>query len=147
VPKARANEARANDSAAARNTGSAEARKTLLLRRVLELSQQAVLLVDWEGLAPLLDEKERVIADLRRVDEELAAATADAGADPAGAAERDEQARLLAIVLENEATVEVRMDSERERLRVELRELERETRLRGYLERPAARRMKVDLKR
>jgi hypothetical protein len=122
-----------------------ERRKTELLRRILELTHQEVLLVDLDGLAGLLAEKEGLIESLRRIDEALAgAATAD---DPASTAEREEQARLLGIVLENEAAVENRIASERERLRSELKELERETRLRKYLERPSTRRVKVDLKR
>jgi hypothetical protein len=122
-----------------------ERRKTELLRRILELTHQEVLLVDLDGLAGLLAEKEGLIESLRRIDEALAgAATAD---DPASTAEREEQARLLGIVLENEAAVENRISSERERLRSELKELERETRLRKYLERPSTRRVKVDLKR
>ena len=122
-----------------------EVRKTELLRRILDLTQQEVLLVDLDGLAGLLSEKEGLIESLRRVDEDLAGA---AGADDAGSvAEREEQSRLLGIVLENEALVEARIASERERLRSELRELEGETRLRKYLERPTTSRVKVDLKR
>lgn len=121
-----------------------ESRKTEILRRILALTHQEVLLVDLDGLAGLLGEKERLIESLRRVDEELAGAAAD---DPAAVAEREEQARLLGIVLENEAAVEARIASERERLRGELRALERETRMRKYLERPSARRIKVDLTR
>lgn len=130
-------------STPARGAQAPEVRKTELLRRVLTLSQQEVLLVDMEGLAGLLEEKERLIAALQLIDEELAA-RADAG--PGADAEQEEQARLLAIILENERAVEGRMDGERQRLKGELRELERETRLRRYLERPNARRMKVDLK-
>jgi hypothetical protein len=121
-----------------------ESRKTEILRRILALTHQEVLLVDLDGLAGLLGEKERLIESLRRVDEELAGAAAD---DSAAVAEREEQARLLGIVLENEAAVEARIASERERLRGELRALERETRMRKYLERPSARRIKVDLTR
>ncbi len=117
------------------------ATKTALLRRVLELSQQEALLVDLDGLAALLDEKERLIDGLQRLDEELLKHP-----DPVAEAEQEEQARLLASILENERLVEARMDQERQRLRNELQELEKETRLKGYLERPAARRKKVDLK-
>jgi len=127
----------------ARGAPAPEARKTELLRRVLKLSQRAVLLVDMEGLAPLLEEKERLIAALQRLDEELAARE---DAAPGADAEREEQARLLAIILEHERTVEHRMDNERLRLKSELRRLESETRLRRYLERPNARKIKVDLK-
>ncbi len=136
-------------STPARGAPAPEARKTELLRRVLTLSQQEVLLVDMEGLAGLLEEKERLIAVLQRIDEELAAradAAPSAEAEPSADAEQEEQARLLAIILENERAVEGRMNSERQRLKGELRELERETRLRRYLERPNARRIKVDLK-
>ena len=80
---------------------------------------------------------------MRAIDEELANAQRDLREEP----EREEQARLLEIVLENEAKIAARVDSERKRLRSELQELERETRLRKYLERPMARRAKVDLKR
>lgn len=127
--------------AEAKHAGS---RKTELLRRICRVTQQEVLLVDLDGLAGLLAEKEGLIESLRRVDQELAGPLAD---HPAAAAEREEQSRLLGIALENEAAVEARMAEQRERLRGELRELERETRLRKYLERPGARRVKVDLKR
>jgi len=123
---------------------AAGSRKTELLRRICQVTQQEVLLVDLEGLGGLLAEKEELIESLRRLDQEQAG---PAGKDPAAAAEREEQSRLLGIALENEAAVEARMAEQRERLRSELRELERETRLRKYLERPGARRVKVDLKR
>ena len=128
---------------AAQDTLALEARKTGLLRSMLAVSQQEVLLVDLDGLAALLEEKERLIGAMRRLDEALAGRT-ETG--PGIAAEREEQGRLLAIVLEHERQVEQRMDGERQRLKSELRELERETRLRRYLERPSSRRMKVDLK-
>jgi hypothetical protein len=118
-------------------------RKTGLLRQVLELTQQEVLLVDLDGLASLLEEKERLIDALRQIDEQLVGVQAE----EIDSAERQEQARLLAIVLENEAVVAERVDTERRQLRGELRELEQSTRIRKYLERPAARRAKVDLKR
>ena len=120
-----------------------EVRKTALLRRMLELTHQEVLLVDLDGLSGLLEEKERLIEALRAIDLELESAAPDTADD----AERQEQARLLAIVLENENAIAERVGNERERLRGELRELERETRLRKYLERPGARRARVDLKR
>jgi len=133
----------ASDSAAGgRSAQPPQARKTDLLRRMLALSQQEVLLVAMDGLAGLLEEKERLIEAIRLVDEEL---SARGEAEPE-AAEREEQGRLLAIILENERAVEKRMDGERDQLKGELRALERETRLRRYLERPVARRVKVDLK-
>lgn len=122
-----------------------EARKTQLLRSVLELSQQEALLVDLGGLEGLLEEKERLIGSLRRVDD-LLASHGEAGSAAERAREQEEQGRLLAGILENERAVEQRMDRERRQLRTELRELERETRLRQYLERPGARRRKIDLK-
>ena len=124
------------------NRQSAEARKTALLRRMLELTHQEVLLVDLDGLTGLLEEKERLIEALRAVDLELEAAAPDQTEEN----ERKEQARLLEILLENETAIAERVGNEPERLRSELRELERETRLRKYLERPAARRARVDLK-
>lgn len=108
---------------------------------MLALSQQEVLLVALDGLAGLLEEKERLIEEIRLVDEELSV-LGDAPLE----AEREEQGRLLTIILENERAVEQRIDGAREQLKGELRALERETRLRRYLERPVTRRVKVDLK-
>jgi hypothetical protein len=122
---------------------AAIARKTGLLRQVLDLTQQEVLLLDLDGLESLLEEKERLIDALRQVDEQLSGMQVE----KIDSAEREEQARLLAIVLENEALVAERVDSERRQLRGELRELEQSTRIRKYLEKPAIRRAKVDLRR
>jgi transcription antitermination factor NusG len=126
--------------------GELEARKTGLLRSVLELSQQEALLVDLDGLEGLLEEKERLIGSLQRIDEQLAARGGSGEAVLEREREQEEQERLLAGILENERAVEERMESERRRLGVELRELERETRLRKYLEQPRGPRRKVDLK-
>ena len=123
-----------------------EMRKTGLLRSVLELSQQEALLVDLDGLEGLLEEKERLIGSLQRVDEQLAESGGTGDAGLGRSREQEEQGRLLAGILENERAVEQRMENERRRLGVELKELERETRLRRYLERPTGRRRKVDLK-
>ncbi len=113
-----------------------------LLRELLALTQRALLLVDLDGLEPLLERKEALIAALRALDEGAAEDKPPAG----GAGQDGEQARLLQAILENERALEARMDEERKRVRQELRDLERQSRLRRYLQR-GARRPKVDLKR
>jgi uncharacterized membrane protein YccC len=120
-------------------------KKLELLRAVLETTRQELLLVDLDGLGPLLERKERLIAEVDAVDAALAGL--DAAAVEQGRRQtRDELERIVVAVLDNEGTLAARLDAERERLRQDLRELERETRLRGYLESQQPGGRKVDVK-
>lgn len=118
--------------------------KLALLREVLVLTQQSLLLVDLEGLTPLLDRKDGLIREIQLIDEALALHDAAA---PEAEALREEQAEVVQAVLENERTLEARIEQEYSRLRRELRDFDQETRLRHYLERARPKGGTVDLKK
>jgi hypothetical protein len=118
--------------------------KLSLLRAVLTISQQSLLLVDLEGLTPLLERKDGLIREIQLIDEALAL---HARMPPQLEALREEQAELVQAVLENERTLEVRIEQEHSRLRQELRDLDQETRLKQYLERARHKGGTVDLKK
>jgi hypothetical protein len=122
-------------------------RKLTLLRDVLDATRQELLLVELDALAPLLERKDVLIGELTAVDRALESL------GPGGRKPLDEPGygaeltRLVEAILENQRTLEARMDEERQRLRQELRDLDQQSRVRGYLERQKARPGKVDLTR
>ena len=115
-----------------------------LLRDVLELSQQALLLVDLEGLTPLLRRKDGLIREIGLIDEAI-------GLHERMPREtelvREEMRDVVQAVLENERPLELRIEQEQSRLRQELREFDQETRLKQYLERSRPKGGTVDLKK
>ncbi len=118
--------------------------KAALLRDVLELTRQSLLLVDLEGLTPLLARKDGLIREVQLIDETLALHdTLPPEAEPL----REELVEVVQSILENERTLELRMEQEHARLRAELRDLDQETRLRQYLERAKTKGGTVDLKK
>jgi hypothetical protein len=116
------------------------------MRQILDLTQRELLLVDLDGLTPLLERKDGLIGLLQALEEE-AGGTDAGGIAATDAVAREEYTRLAQRVLENEQVLEARMDAERERLRKELRELEQQTRLRGYLDGRRRRGRKLDVTR
>lgn len=107
--------------------------KMELLAEILALTHQALLMPDLERLDVLLDQKQAVIGQLQQVDEALKALGAQAtpkGVDPVGA----EIQRLIEVIVENESALEARLQSERDEVAKALRETERETRIKQYLE-------------
>jgi hypothetical protein len=115
-----------------------------LLRDVLALTQQALLLVDLEGLTPLLERKDGLIREIQLIDETLALhAAVPARAEPL----REEMRTVVQAVLENERTLEVRIEREHSQLRRELRNFDQETRLKQYLERARTKGGTVNLKK
>ncbi len=122
-------------------------RKLALLRDVLARSQEQLLLVSMDELSPLLERKEALIEEMGRVDRELEALGPEA--IPAAGAEsrRSELTRLVDAILENERTMEGRMQEERSRLRGELQALERQSRVKQYLESARPQGRTVDIKR
>lgn len=118
--------------------------KLSLLREVLELTQQSLLLVDLEGLSPLLERKDGLIRELQLVDEALALHDSDqAQAEPL----REEMVSVVQAVLENERTLEARIAKEQIKVRRELRDFDQETRLKQYLEHDRTKGGKVNLKK
>ena len=118
--------------------------KLSLLRDVLVISQQALLLVDLEGLTPLLSRKDGLIREIGLIDEAL-----NLHARLPGEAEplREEMVEVVQAVLENERTLEARIEQEHSRLRRELRDFDQETRLKQYLERARPKGGTVNLKK
>lgn len=117
--------------------------KLAVLREVLGVTQQALLLVDLDALDPLLQRKNSLIREIQLIDEALAPhqpLALDAPLD-------EEMTSVVQAVLENESTLELRIRQEQIRLRRELREIDRETRLKQYLERSRATGGTVNLKK
>ena len=122
-------------------------RKLELLRDVLEMTRQELLLVDLDGLDSLLEGKEHLIAEIAAADsalEKLGVAAVELQAQQPFLGELE---RLVTTILDNERTLEIRLEDERERLKRDMRGLEREARLRGYLERQRPGSRKVDVTR
>ena len=118
--------------------------KLNLLRDVLELTQQSLLLVDLEGLTPLLERKDGLIREIQLIDDALALhERMPAEAEPL----REEMVTVVQAVLENERTLEGRIEQEQSRLRRELRNFDQETRLKQYLERSHTKGGTVNLKK
>ena len=117
------------------------------LRALLELSREALLLVDLSRFDALLAKKEAVIEDIRALDERLEA-TGEAGISPGEAGTRAEELdRLVEAILANESTMEERILAEKAHVRGELQALERQTRVKRYLESSRPKSRKVDLTR
>ncbi len=116
--------------------------KLSIMNEFLRITQQELLLVNLEGLSPLLDRKDTLIREIARIDAELEKREPP----PAEAPQQQEIARLVGAILENERTLEARINEEHSRLRKEIRELDRQTRLREYLERQRRPEAKIDLK-
>jgi hypothetical protein len=120
------------------------AQKLAVLRDVLAVTQQSLLLVELDGLTPLLQRKDSLIRELRLLDETLALHGAGV---PEGEDLREELLQVVQAVLENERTLEERIQQEQSRLRRELRDFDQETRLKQYLERARSKGRTVDLKK
>lgn len=118
--------------------------KLALLREVLTVTRDCLLLVDLEGLSPLLERKDGLLREVRLVDETLAL---HAAAPPEAEALREEMSEVVRSVLENERTLEARIEREFSQLRRELRDYDQETQLRQYLERARPKGGTVNLKK
>ncbi|HEX7928665.1 MAG TPA: hypothetical protein VF678_13810 [bacterium] len=130
----------------ARSVAQLREQKLALLDKVLSCTRSELLLVELDGLAPLMERKDALIVELTAVDqalETLGDTAAVQQASPHGA----EVARLVEAILENEQTMETRIGTERDRLRKQLRDLDHQAQVRGYLERQRPRSGKVDLTR
>ena len=122
-------------------------RKFELMNKVFEVTQKELLLVDLEGLTPLLEQKESLISEIKLIDQQLASSGQAQGAGWESATQQKESADLVAGILENESTLELRINEEFSRLRGDLREFDRQTRLKRYLQDRRPEGSKVDLKR
>jgi len=104
-------------------------RKLDIMRKILALTEQELLLVNLEQLTPLLERKDQWIAEIEGIDGQLS--TMKPEKNPAVESEIQ---GVVESILENERTLEARMEKEQEQLRQEMRELDQETRLRRYLD-------------
>jgi len=133
-----------------RNAPAPEAlleRKLALLKKVLSITQRQLLLVNIDELGELLEQKDHLIGEVQRLDRTLAEGGGDSQAGPESPAARAEFTRVIEAILSNERTMEARVQDEQSRLRGELQALERQSRVKQYLEgnRPQGR--TVDIKR
>ncbi len=137
---------------ASETEGGAKARRLVerklgLLRDMLETTRQELLLVELDQLTPLLESKDAMIGELTQVDQAIEALGEEGRRRQQGPPYGAELTRLVEAILENQRTMEARMDEERQRLRQEMRDLDQQSRVRGYLERQQRRSGKVDLTR
>lgn len=118
--------------------------KLALMRKVFETTQQELLLVEMDGLTPLLEHKDRLIEKISAIDVQLGEAGRQGIVD---APQLREITQVVEAILENQNALEARMSEEHSRLRQELRNLDRESRLKEYLERQKKTASKIDLKK
>lgn len=118
--------------------------KLALMRKVFETTQQELLLVEMDGLTPLLEHKDRLIEKISAIDVQLGEAGRQGLID---APQLREITQVVEAILENQNALEARMSEEHSRLRQELRNLDRESRLKEYLERQKKTASKIDLKK
>lgn len=118
--------------------------KLALMRKVFETTQQELLVVEMDGLTPLLEHKDRLIEKISAIDVQLGEAGRQGLID---APQLREITQVVEAILENQNALEARMSEEHSRLRQELRNLDRESRLKEYLERQKKTASKIDLKK
>lgn len=118
--------------------------KLALMRKVFETTQQELLVVEMDGLTPLLEHKDRLIEKISAIDVQLGEAGRQGLID---APQLREITEVVEAILENQNALEARMSEEHSRLRQELRNLDRESRLKEYLERQKKTASKIDLKK
>lgn len=121
--------------------------KLKLLKKVLTLSQQQLLLVDLEKLSPLLEQKDEIIEAVAAIDQEAVAAGYINGEEWESLPQQEELANILEAILENETALERRIQVEFSQLRGDLREFDRENRLKKYLQSEKPRKGRINLKR
>lgn len=131
----------------ARDAEALSGRKLELLKQMLSVTQQQLLLVNLDELAPLLERKESLIEEIKRIDEAMQGLGRNPLAERSARSKRNEFARVIDAILTNERTMEARMQEEQARLRGELQALERQSRVKQYLEGARPQGRKVDIKR
>lgn len=136
----------ANNQAEGLDAGAAKLleEKLALFNQVFQTTQQELLLIDMEGLTPLLEHKDRLIAKISAIDEQLNKVERQKLVD---APQVREIAEMVEAILDNQRALEARMSEEFTKLREELRDLDRESRLKQYLERQKHVKSKIDLKK
>lgn len=121
--------------------------KLALMRDILHVTQQQLLLVNLEALTPLLEQKESLIERIREVDgklERYGGSGDQTGQIPSW---RDDMNRLVAAILDNEQTMEARIEEAQMELKRDLQILERQGRVKQYLEGTRTPGRSVNLKR
>ena len=139
----------ANDPNRKRNkdAGVLLRRKLKLLKQMLSVTQRQLLLVNLDALGTLLERKEKLIEEIRRIDSALADLGGNPLAEGSAGVSEEEFARVIDAVLANERTTEARIQEEQARLRGELQTLERQSRVKQYLEGTRHPGRTVDIKR
>lgn len=132
---------------AERDAEALSGRKLEMLKQILSVTQQQLLLVNLDELEPLVERKESLIGEIKRVDQALQELGTDPLAAKSARSKRDEFAHVIDAILTNERTMEARMQEEQARLRGELQALERQSRVKQYLEGARPQGRKVDIKR
>ena len=120
--------------------------KMALLHQVLDLTREQLLLVDLEKLTPLLERMDELMERITQVDQRIRETGQNQGVGWEALPQHKEMAGVIQSILENEAVLEERMQAEFAQLRDELRDLNKETRLKKYLEGQKPRKGRVDLK-
>ena len=120
--------------------------KISILKEVLKVTQKTLLLVDLEKLTPLLEEKDDLLERVKALDEAISTNLPD-GKEWDSMPEHQIMAEVIQAILENEVVLEKRIEAEFAQLKTELREFDRETRLKKYLEKEKPRKGQVNLKR
>ena len=120
-------------------------RKIGLLREILEVSQKSLLLVDLDSLTPLLEQKDDLINRIRELDGEISKENPDL--QPPTEKLESEIRMVVEAILENERTLEVRILAEQTQVKNEIREFDRETRVKRYLDKGPSKGARVNLKK
>ncbi|MDH4225630.1 MAG: flagellar protein FliT [Deltaproteobacteria bacterium] len=127
-------------------TNTLAKKKLALLRHMLELTQKQMLLADLDGLSPLLDEKDRLIDQMRQVDSRLPQPLPGPKQQPPNPVEQ-EMIRLIEAILENEKRMEARMEEEKKKLSQEILSAGRQNLVKQYLDSPKTQGGSVNLKK
>ena len=121
--------------------------KLALMRDILHVTQQQLLLVNLDELTPLLEQKESLIERIREVDGKLDQTGGSGDKTGQNPSWRDEMNRLVEAILDNERTMEARIEEARKDLKRDLQILERQGRVKQYLEGTRTPGRSVNLKR
>ena len=121
--------------------------KLALMRDILHVTQQQLLLVNLDELTPLLEQKESLIERIREVDGKLTRYGGSGDKTGQNPSWRDEMNRLVEAILDNERTMEARIEEAQTELKRDLQTRERQGRVKQYLEGTRTPGRSVNLKR
>jgi len=121
--------------------------KTALIKDILAATEEQLLLVDLEGLGPILSRKEALMEQIRVLDEKLAGMAETSGQAWEAEPRHREIAELIEGILENERTLEARLTQEVSNVKKEIGELDQQTRFKRYLDRQRPKSRGINLKK